>query len=120
MSIKKLNSSLLQELDILKQNNRLKGAERVICQYIPASNGKGPRYKLLGETQEFLRMNSNSYLSLSNHPSLIKEAESATQSLGVGPGAVRFIDGTFIQHKTLEEKIAAFIKKPAAKIFNSG
>jgi glycine C-acetyltransferase len=64
-------------------------------------------------------MNSNSYLSLSNHPELIRAADEATHALGVGPGAVRFIDGTFSHHAALETRIAAFVGKPAAKIFNS-
>jgi len=37
----------------------------------------------------------------------------------VGPGAVRFIDGTFSVHVELEKRVAEFIGKPAAKIFNS-
>ncbi len=64
-------------------------------------------------------MNSNSYLSLSNHPLIIAAADAATHSCGVGPGAVRFIDGTFSYHKELELRIARFVDKPAAKIFNS-
>jgi len=64
-------------------------------------------------------MNSNSYLSLSNHPELIAAADAATKQFGVGPGAVRFIDGTFSHHVALEKRIAQFVGKPAAKIFNS-
>jgi len=64
-------------------------------------------------------MNSNSYLSLSNHPALVQAADEATHALGVGPGAVRFIDGTYAYHVALEERIARFVEKPAAKIFNS-
>ncbi len=64
-------------------------------------------------------MNSNSYLSLSNHPALMKAADEATHEFGVGPGAVRFIDGTFAHHAELERRIAAFVGRPAAKIFNS-
>ena len=64
-------------------------------------------------------MNSNSYLSLSLHPELIAAADEATRQFGVGPGAVRFIDGTFAPHAALEERVARFVGKPAAKIFNS-
>ncbi len=67
----------------------------------------------------FMRFNSNAYLSLSNHPDLIAAADEATREFGVGPGAVRFIDGTFVHHVRLEECIAGFVNKPAAKIFNS-
>jgi glycine C-acetyltransferase len=64
-------------------------------------------------------MNSNSYLSLANHPEVIRATDEATHALGVGPGAVRFIDGTFSHHVALETRIARFVGKPAAKIFNS-
>ena len=46
-------------------------------------------------------------------------ADEATRDFGVGPGAVRFIDGTFTHHLALEKRIADFTAKPAAKIFNS-
>jgi glycine C-acetyltransferase len=64
-------------------------------------------------------MNSNSYLSLSDHPKLVEAADRATHEFGVGPGAVRFIDGTFSHHRKLEIAIAEYLGKPAAKIFNS-
>jgi glycine C-acetyltransferase len=119
MSLEKLNQALIKDINILKTEGRAKAPERIIMDYLPASNGKGPRYKLKGEVQEFIRMNSNSYLSLSHHPELIKAAEEFTKKFGVGPGAVRFIDGTYQSHVELEEKIARFCNMPAAKIFNS-
>ncbi|RLB86134.1 MAG: pyridoxal phosphate-dependent aminotransferase family protein, partial [Deltaproteobacteria bacterium] len=119
MSTKKLDNSLEKELTALKKEGRAKSEERVIQGYIPPAGSKGPRYKLLGSDDEFIRLNSNSYLSLSNHPKLIDAADDATRKFGVGPGAVRFIDGTFIHHKALEQRIADFLGKPSAKIFNS-
>ena len=64
-------------------------------------------------------MNSNSYLSLSNHPDVLAAADEASHAFGAGPGAVRFIDGTFAPHVALEARIAAFVGRPAARIFNS-
>jgi glycine C-acetyltransferase len=119
MALDKLDRALEAELSLLAAEGRAKPPERVIVGYVPAAGGRGPRYRLAGSEQEFLRMNSNSYLSLSNHPELIRAADEATHALGVGPGAVRFIDGTFAQHVALEAKIAGFVGKPAAKIFNS-
>ena len=49
----------------------------------------------------------------------MRAADQATHDFGVGPGAVRFIDGTFAHHVELERRIAAFVGRPAAKIFNS-
>jgi glycine C-acetyltransferase len=119
MSTDKLNISLAMELAALKEEGRAKAPERIIQGYVPPEKDRGPRYRLKGSDQSFMRFNSNSYLSLSNHPDLIAAADEATREFGVGPGAVRFIDGTFIHHVNLEENIAEFVKKPAAKIFNS-
>ncbi len=87
---------------------------------MPARSSEfGPRYRLAGSDKEFIRLNSNSYLSLSFHPEVVKAADQATHEFGVGPGAVRFIDGTFAPHVRLEERVASFVGKSAAKIFNS-
>jgi glycine C-acetyltransferase len=119
MSLKKLDTSLSRELKELLESGKAKAPERVITGYVPPKNGYGPRYRLQGEDKDFLRLNSNSYLSLSHHPALLEAADKAGKKCGVGPGAVRFIDGTFHYHITLEKRIARFVGKPAAKIFNS-
>jgi glycine C-acetyltransferase len=119
MSLNELDRALELELEALKTEGRAKPPERVITGYIPAQGDRGPRYRLQESEGEFIRMNSNSYLSLSHHPEMIRAADEATHRLGVGPGAVRFIDGTFSYHVALEERIARFVDKPAAKIFNS-
>lgn len=119
MSTDKLDTALNLELENLSSEGRAKSPERIIERYIAPKGEKGPRYRLMGSDNNFIRLNSNSYLSLSNHPKLIDSADKATRDFGVGPGAVRFIDGTFIHHTVLEKRIAAFVKKPAAKIFNS-
>ena len=119
MSSDKLDVSLEKELQNLKEQGRAKSPERIIEAYIPAKGRFGPRYKLKGSDKQFLRLNSNSYLSLSNHPELMVAADDATNKFGVGPGAVRFIDGTFIHHVNLEKRVAQFVNKPGAKIFNS-
>ncbi|MDR3630799.1 MAG: aminotransferase class I/II-fold pyridoxal phosphate-dependent enzyme [Desulfocapsaceae bacterium] len=119
MSLDRLDHSLDQEIARLKAEGRAKKPERIITGYVSGRDGHGPRYLLDGENKEFLRLNSNSYLSLSHHPALIEAAEVAGREFGTGPGAVRFIDGTYRHHRALEERIARFTKKPAARIFNS-
>jgi len=119
MSLQRLDESLSQQLNKLKEEGRAKDPERVIVDYLPPQGDRGPRYKLQGSDKEFIRLNSNSYLSLSNHPDLIDAADEATEQFGVGPGAVRFIDGTFSYHADLEKRLADFLGKPAVKIFNS-
>lgn len=119
MSTDKLDTSLTLELNALKKEGRAKPTERVIEHYLPATGEWGPRYKLKGTDNTFIRLNSNSYLALSLHPDLVAAADTATRKFGVGPGAVRFIDGTFVHHARLETRVADFVGKPAAKIFNS-
>ena len=85
MSTNKLDISLNRELEALKIEGRAKTPERIIEQYIPPKDISGPRYKILGSDNEFIRLNSNSYLSLSNHPEVIAEADKATHKFGVGP-----------------------------------
>ncbi|SDP59182.1 aminotransferase class I/II-fold pyridoxal phosphate-dependent enzyme [Desulforhopalus singaporensis] len=119
MSLQQIDATLQRELQQLAEQGRAKPRERVITDYVPAKNGSGPRYRLEGQQGLFIRMNSNSYLSLGNHPALIAAADEATRRFGTGPGAVRFIDGTYCHHTALEKRIALFMDKPAAKIFNS-
>lgn len=114
-----LDRSLTEEVRALQEEGRAKAPERIIIGYLSSKDKKGPRYLLKGTDREFIRMNSNSYLSLSNHPAMIEAADKATKEFGVGPGAVRFIDGTFSYHVALEKRIADFLDKPSAKIFNS-
>jgi glycine C-acetyltransferase len=119
MSLAGIDTALIKELAGLQEEGRAKPPERVITGYLPPQGERGPRYTIKGQQGEFIRLNSNSYLSLSHHPELIKAADEATHACGVGPGAVRFIDGTYTYHVELEQRIARFVEKPAAKIFNS-
>jgi glycine C-acetyltransferase len=119
MPLDRLNESLGNEVSRLETEGRAKSAERVIVDYVASVEDRGPRYRLRGSEQEFIRMNSNSYLSLSHHSRLIEAADEASRRFGVGPGAVRFIDGTFAPHVDLERSVAEFAHRPAARIFNS-
>ena len=119
MSLEKLTTTLTNDLAQLRNEGRAKAPERVIVDYVAPAGEKGPRYKLSGSDQEFIRMNSNSYLSLSHHPGLLEAADRASLVFGAGPGAVRFIDGTSAPHTALEARIARFVDRPAARVFNS-
>jgi glycine C-acetyltransferase len=119
MSLERLNAALVDDVARLEQEGRAKSPERIIEGYVPATNTRGPRYRLRGGSRDYLRMNSNSYLSLSHHPAVLAAADEASHAFGAGPGAVRFIDGTFAPHIALEERIARFVDRPAARIFNS-
>lgn len=119
MALERLDEALTAELQRLEDEGRSKAPERVINGRIPAEGILGPRWLLQGHDRPFLRMNSNSYLSLSFHPALLQAADQACHRFGTGPGAVRFIDGTFAPHIALEQRIARFVGTPAARIFNS-
>jgi glycine C-acetyltransferase len=64
-------------------------------------------------------MNSNNYLGLSLHPEVIHAEEEAARKYGVGPGAVRFISGTYQPHGDLERTLAAFHSREEAVLFSS-
>ncbi|MBU1418970.1 MAG: aminotransferase class I/II-fold pyridoxal phosphate-dependent enzyme [Proteobacteria bacterium] len=115
MTLSKIKPILESKLLELRTQGITKGNERVISGVKPAANGYGGRYLLAGQGQkQFLRMNSNSYLGLAMHPAVIAAEEKACRAFGAGPGAVRFISGTFAPHLELEKKLAAFHDREAA------
>jgi glycine C-acetyltransferase len=64
-------------------------------------------------------MNSNSYLGMGLRAEIIAAEEAAARQFGAGPGAVRFISGTYSTHVELERSLAAFHGREAAMIFSS-
>jgi glycine C-acetyltransferase len=115
-----LTKILAARLADMAQSGRLKGKETVIRGVILPREGLGPRYLLEGEgDMPFLRMNSNSYLGMGLHREIVAAEEAAAASYGAGPGAVRFISGTWSPHTALELRLAAFHGRPAAMLFSS-
>ena len=120
MPLNRLSAVLRQSVETLEQEGRRKGHETVVVGVLPPQGDRGPRYLLQGYGDKpFIRMNSNSYLGLSSHPALKKAEEEAKERFGVGPGAVRFISGTYAPHVELEGHLAAFHGREAAMIFSS-
>jgi glycine C-acetyltransferase len=116
----RLDEHLDEAVNRLVATGTAKGAEKEITRVIPPINGKGPRCLLSGHgDREFLRMNSNSYLGMGARPEVIAAEEAATREFGAGPGAVRFISGTYTAHVELEAKLAAFHGREAGMIFSS-
>src|SRR5215468_5941894 len=115
-----LTRALAARLDEMSQSGRLKGAESPIRAVVPARDGRGPRYLIEGEGDtEFLRMNSNGYLGMALRAEIVDAEEQAAAANGTGPGAVRFISGTWAAHTALEQRLAAFHGRPAAMLFSS-
>jgi glycine C-acetyltransferase len=120
MPTRKLNTALAARLVELEHSGRLKGPESVIAGVVPARTGRGPRFLLDGEgEQQFLRMNSNSYLGMSFRAQVVAAEETAARDYGTGPGAVRFISGTWKPHLALEQRLAAFHGRASAMLFSS-
>jgi len=120
MPLEKLEGSIKEALAGLEEKGDLKGKEKVISGVAGPQGGFGPRYFLEGEGEKgFLRMNSNSYLGLSLKDELVSAEEESSREFGAGPGAVRFISGTFAPHKGLEKRLASFHDREAAIIYSS-
>ncbi len=115
----KLNPALDRYVADLREKGTAKGDEMIVTAVIPPKGDRGPRYRIEGYSQEFIRMNSNSYLGLSMRPEVIHAEEEGTRTFGVGPGAVRFISGTYKAHKELERRLAKFHGREAAMLFSS-
>ncbi|ARN81219.1 aminotransferase class I/II-fold pyridoxal phosphate-dependent enzyme [Methylocystis bryophila] len=120
MQNEKLGRALAARLDELAQSGRAKGKETVICGIAPARGGEGPRYLVEGGGDRlFLRMNANNYLGMASRAEVVAAEAAAAARFGVGPGAVRFIAGTWSPHVDLERRLAAFHARPAAMLFSS-
>lgn len=120
MSVERFERALSSELAALRERGTLKGAESVITRVLPAEGERGTRYLLVGEGDKpFLKMNSNNYLGMALRPELVHAEETASRSFGVGPGAVRFISGTYQAHVDLEARLAAFHGRESAMLFSS-
>ncbi|MBO4441334.1 aminotransferase class I/II-fold pyridoxal phosphate-dependent enzyme [bacterium] len=115
----KLENALNAYVDEVKAKGTAKGAEMVITEIIPPKDGNGPRYVVEGYKQQFIKMNSNSYLGWSMNKEVIAAEEQGTKQFGVGPGAVRFISGTHKAHTDLEKRLAKFHGRESAMLFSS-
>ncbi|HET9947607.1 MAG TPA: aminotransferase class I/II-fold pyridoxal phosphate-dependent enzyme [Longimicrobiales bacterium] len=120
MPIDRLAARLDEHVRGLERAGTAKGAEKVVVGVVPARDGRGPRFLLEGEGErEFIRMNSNSYLGMGFRPEVIAAEEEAARAYGGGPGAVRFISGTYAPHVELERELARFHGREEAVLFSS-
>ena len=99
------------EIDTLKQ----KGTYKYFKYNTNALNGK---IGVEGFGEEIV-LCSNNYIGLANHPAIIRAAHEALAQYGAGASSVRFICGTYDIHRTLEEKVAAFLGMEASITYTS-
>ncbi|MED4072181.1 8-amino-7-oxononanoate synthase [Priestia endophytica] len=63
---------------------------------------------------------SNNYLGLSNDKRLIRAAQDAIETFGIGSSGARLTTGNTSLHEQLEKKLASFKKTESALLFSSG
>ena len=120
MPLDRLTEVLRAQVAELEERGTAKGAEKVVVAVLPPAGERGPRFRLEGQGgKEFIRMNSNSYLGMGLRPEVVEAEEAGSERYGAGPGAVRFISGTYAAHLELEARLAAFHGREAAMIFSS-
>lgn len=120
MPLDRISEVLQDHVADLERKGTAKGAETVVTKVIPPAGDRGPRFLLEGQGgREFIRMNSNSYLGMGLRPEILEAEEQGARAFGAGPGAVRFISGTYTPHVELERRLAAFHGREAGMIFSS-
>ena len=120
MPFNRLSQALNTEIAAIDTRGSSKRHELVVVDVVPPQGGHGPRYLLQGEGQRpFLKMNSNNYLGMGLRRQVVQAEEAAVGRFGCGPGAVRFISGTYEPHVALEARLAAFHAREAAMVFSS-
>lgn len=86
------------------------------------------RERMLGSSQwshirsggkEVLNLCANNYLGLANHPRVIAAAREAMDQWGFGMASVRFICGTQVIHRQLEERLSAFLGTDDTILYSS-
>jgi 8-amino-7-oxononanoate synthase len=70
--------------------------------------------------REMVMLGSNNYLGLTSHPKIKERAIEAVRKYGAGCAGSRLLNGTLDIHVELEERLAAFMKKPACVTFSTG
>jgi len=116
MSRKEFFNNLSEELRRIDELKISKRKENII-EGFKFSEKYAPKAIISGK--EYFVFNSNDYLGLRFNKRLEEAEKDATEKYGSGPGAVRFISGSLLIHKELEESIAKFHGRGDAIIFSS-
>jgi glycine C-acetyltransferase len=96
-----MRAHLRTTLDDIRDAGLYKG-ERMI------TGPQGARIGVAGAGQ-VLNLCANNYLGLADHPAIVEAAKAALDEWGYGMASVRFICGTQLPHKRLEEQLSAFL-----------
>ena len=103
---------LQQELESIE-------AQGLYKQERPLDSAQGASVHAQDWDNDLINLCANNYLGLANHPDMVAAAHQGLDSHGLGMASVRFICGTQDIHKTLERKLAAYLKMDDAILFSS-
>jgi glycine C-acetyltransferase len=73
----------------------------------------------LADGREMINLCANNYLGLANHPEIVKAAHEGLARYGYGVASVRFICGTQIIHRELEERLSAYLSMEDTILYSS-
>lgn len=86
--------------------------------FLPLEDTEGTEVTIRGH--KLLMLGSNNYLGLTTDPRVRQAAIDAVKEYGTSCTGSRFLNGTLALHRTLEERLAAFVGKQAALVFSTG
>jgi 8-amino-7-oxononanoate synthase len=86
--------------------------------FIPLDGTEGTEVYMYG--RKVLMLGSNNYLGLTTDPRVRTAAKNAIDEYGTSCTGSRLINGNLKIHQELEEKLAAYMKRPAALCFSTG
>jgi len=109
--LKEFRERLSRETEALDAAG-LSKRERVI------GSAQGPVVRL-ADGREMVNLCANNYLGLANHPAVLKAAQDALARYGYGVASVRFICGTQIVHRELEERLSAYLSMEDTILYSS-
>ncbi len=112
----KVRGSLQTELADIKDQGLLK-EERFI--HSPQASHIDVEFPRGSAPKRVINLCANNYLGLSSHPDVIKAAHEGLDTRGYGMSSVRFICGTQDIHRTLEQKLTAFLGTEDTVLFPS-
>ena len=105
-------------LDRLKRDTEALDAAGLLKRERIIGSAQGPLVRL-ADGREMINLCANNYLGLANHPAVVEAAHNALDRYGYGVASVRFICGTQIVHRDLEQRLSSFLATEDAILYSS-
>jgi glycine C-acetyltransferase len=109
--LKEFRERLQRDAEALDAAGLLK-RERVI------GSAQGP-VVTLADGREMINLCANNYLGLANHPAVLEAARNGLERYGYGVASVRFICGTQLVHRELEQRLSAYLGMEDTILYSS-